>query len=292
MDAKNWHEWRKLGIGASDAPVIMGVSPWKTIRQLWAEKTADEVKVDSGNWATRRGNTLEPAARAMYELTHDIAMPPHLAVHEKYDWLRASLDGYNAEASIVLEIKCPGAADHALAVAGKVPEKYLPQLQHQLLVTGARVAHYYSFDGLDGVVVAVEPDADYQLVLFTREREFWQHVTNKTEPPAGPDDVVTVDDEETRKLALSYEIFHELLKHVQGEVDRAKEKLLEALTEQTADTVAVGNVRVTKSKRAGIVDYKAALKGIDVDLEKYRKAPTFVTTLRVLKAEENDTTGA
>ena len=34
-----WHKWRMGGIGSSDAPVVMGVSPYKTIEQLYLEKT-------------------------------------------------------------------------------------------------------------------------------------------------------------------------------------------------------------------------------------------------------------
>jgi len=292
MDAKTWHEWRKLGIGASDAPVIMGVSPWKSRRQLWQEKIADEVKVDSGNWATRRGNALEPAARATYELTHEIEMPAKLVVHPKHQWLRASLDGYNEEAKVVLEIKCPGNEDHALAVAGKVPEKYLPQIQHQLMVTGARVAHYYSFDGTDGVVVRVEPDADYQTVLFAKEFEFWQHVTNRTEPPAGPGEAVQIKDKAIIKLAQSYEALATLLKHVEKEMEQAKALLLEGLVDEKADVIEVDNLRIGKVVRAGTVDYKTVVKDFNVDLEKYRKAPTYVTTVRILKRDEGDTSGA
>ena len=30
-----WLEWRMGGLGASDAPVVMGVSPYSTSRTLW-----------------------------------------------------------------------------------------------------------------------------------------------------------------------------------------------------------------------------------------------------------------
>lgn len=33
-----WLMWRSQGIGASDAPVIMGVSPWSDPVSLWMEK--------------------------------------------------------------------------------------------------------------------------------------------------------------------------------------------------------------------------------------------------------------
>ena len=38
QQSPEWFEWRKTGITASDMPIIMGVSPYKTPWQLWAEK--------------------------------------------------------------------------------------------------------------------------------------------------------------------------------------------------------------------------------------------------------------
>ena len=34
-----WLNWRSLGVTATDIPVILGLSPYKTVWQLWAEKT-------------------------------------------------------------------------------------------------------------------------------------------------------------------------------------------------------------------------------------------------------------
>ena len=33
-----WLQWRSQGITASDIPIILGLSPYKTPWQLWAEK--------------------------------------------------------------------------------------------------------------------------------------------------------------------------------------------------------------------------------------------------------------
>ncbi len=40
QNTPEWHAFRRKRIGASDAPVIMGISPWKTPYQLWIEKTS------------------------------------------------------------------------------------------------------------------------------------------------------------------------------------------------------------------------------------------------------------
>lgn len=188
MNREEWHNWRKAGLGASDAPIVMGVSPWKTRLKLWQEKTSQAVIESDNTWATERGNALEPMARADYELRYGLDMPVVLAVHEDYSYLRASLDGYNAETKTVLEIKCPGADDHESAKAGIVPKKYYPQLQHQLLVTGADRVHYYSFDGIKGEMVEVLPNHDYISVLLDELIAFWHLVETKTPPEKMRDD--------------------------------------------------------------------------------------------------------
>lgn len=171
-----WLEHRRRGIGSSDSPVIMGVSPWKDPHTLWLEKTNRQAPPEM-NWAMRRGHELEPVARARYELETGMEMPAILAVHKDWPFLKASLDGYNAEKNIALEIKCPGKKDHLVAQGGFVPEKYKPQLQHLLLVTGAERIDYYSYrEDSDPVLIPVEPDRTYIQTLMAKEFAFWGQV--------------------------------------------------------------------------------------------------------------------
>ena len=39
QNTAEWHRWRQQGLGASDAPVIMGEAAFKTPRMLWSIKT-------------------------------------------------------------------------------------------------------------------------------------------------------------------------------------------------------------------------------------------------------------
>lgn len=125
---------------------------------------------------------MEPIARAHYELMHDIDMPPALLEHYELPWLRASMDGWNKEQKIGLEIKCPGAKNHALAAEGKIPEEYYPQIQHQLFVSGAERIDYFSFDGKNGVTVPVFPNLAYILDYIIKARQFWHLVETDEEP--------------------------------------------------------------------------------------------------------------
>lgn len=286
MQKNEWHSWRQQGIGSSDAPVIMGVSPWSTPFKLWEEKTG-LVTRDASNWATQRGNDLEPKARAMYELEFGIDMPATLAVHKDHSFLRASLDGFNADENLVLEIKCPGAADHASAMSGVVPTKYFPQLQHQLLVTGAKAVHYYSFDGEMGVRVVVEPDVEYCKKLFDEERKFWKCVTDKTPPELIGRDFKKIRDAELARLLEEYFTAQSTAKSWSDEVDRIKTQILEHESLKEHARIICGDGKITKVVRQGSVNYKSIPELKSIDLEKFRgKSSSYFTIAKVVDKSE------
>src|SRR5258707_2571109 len=113
-----WHRWRLQGLGASDAPVVMGDAPFRTRRFLWSVKTGLARESAVGP-AARRGRTLEYAARIAYERYTGIQMEPLCLVHDGLEWMRASLDGLSFDGAIALEIKCPwGNRDQAALSAG------------------------------------------------------------------------------------------------------------------------------------------------------------------------------
>ena len=106
QNTAEWHRWRQQGLGASDAPVIMGEAAFKTPRMLWSIKTG-RAQEDAPGPAARRGRELERLARRAYEQEVGIQMEPLCLVHDQLEWMRASLDGLSFDGSTVLEIKCP-----------------------------------------------------------------------------------------------------------------------------------------------------------------------------------------
>lgn len=61
VSREEWLEWRKNGIGGSDAAVILGISPWKTPLQLYGEKVFgyEENREAESEVPLRAGNALE-----------------------------------------------------------------------------------------------------------------------------------------------------------------------------------------------------------------------------------------
>ena len=76
--------------------------------------------------AMRRGQRLEPEARALYIRTTRVRVEPVCLEHGAHPWMRGSLDGISADGSVVLEVKCPGATDHAVALSRRRPREIRP----------------------------------------------------------------------------------------------------------------------------------------------------------------------
>lgn len=171
-----WLAWRNAGLGSSDIGVLMGFNQWKTEDELFREKTGQKKSNFKSNAAMERGQKLEPCVRAEWELTQDKEFPPATFIHKDHNFLKASLDGWHEETRTVIEIKCPNAKAHASAKFGNVPDYYLPQVNHLMLVTNALHLDYLSFDGWKIAHVPVKPDLEYQGRIIEKAIAFWSRV--------------------------------------------------------------------------------------------------------------------
>ena len=176
-----WRAWRQEGVGASDAASIMGVSPYATLAQVFAEKMVHQERPQT--FAMRRGNRLEPVAREMFTRQTGIPVRPVCVENLQYPWLRASLDGWRSKGAVILEIKAPNIGDHGYACEGLVPVHYRPQLVHQCLATGADEVFYASYSEHSAVpaekrlcIVRYVPTAEELGTLLDLEEKFWAEV--------------------------------------------------------------------------------------------------------------------
>lgn len=183
-----WYEFRKSRIGGSDAPIIAGLSPWSNALQCWLEKLGKIPSKDfSNNWAVQRGVRLEPVVLGMVEIALDVELSPAILTHPTDDYLMASLDGWNEEKRIAVEIKVGNRKDH---IAGVVPKKYRLQLQHQMYVCGLDEMTYVSYylekgaDDLSGDLKFIQYKRDPELLaryLLVAER--FHHCLVNDVPP-------------------------------------------------------------------------------------------------------------
>ena len=100
------------------------------------------------NAAMLRGIELEPAAFAAYEsLTGSMAVRTGFLSHNTHH-AGCSLDGHVDNFKGLLEIKCPKSATHLGYWRGPstAPNDHLPQIVHNMWVTGAAWCDFLSFD--------------------------------------------------------------------------------------------------------------------------------------------------
>lgn len=99
------------------------------------------------NAAMQRGIDCEPLAFSAYEsLTGNVAHRTGFLAHNTL-LVGCSLDGHVGDFAGILEVKCPKSATHlGYLRGGKVPPAYVPQIVHNLWVTGAAWCDFLSFD--------------------------------------------------------------------------------------------------------------------------------------------------
>lgn len=176
--SSEWHAMRAKRIGASDAPILCGLSPWKSSLQLWLEKTGAVRQPDgSDNFAIQRGIRLEPVVLAMANIHLDRDFEPATFVHPSIQYLMASLDGWDDDFNEAIEIKIGNKKDHDKLFAAAestpseiiVPEKYYAQLQQQMYVKDLEFMRYVSYHLPKGT-----PDdrGDLRIVKVYRDQRF------------------------------------------------------------------------------------------------------------------------
>jgi putative phage-type endonuclease len=171
-----WHAWRRDGIGASDAPVIMGECQWKSAERLLREKCG-ATGAPRQNAAMARGTRLEPEARRRYVESTGNDVAPACLQSTRLSWLRASADGICLAGGALVEIKCGGAVYRQTAKDRRVPRYYYGQLQHLLAVTGFESMDFWCYlPDRPELLLSVPRDESYIERMLQVEEEFWARV--------------------------------------------------------------------------------------------------------------------
>lgn len=281
-----WLKWRHDGIGASDAPVVMNVSPWKTPFQLYVEKTS-EVAENNSNFIQERGNRLEPMIRRRAELHFNNDFKAQTFQHKDWSWMRCSMDGVTEDLQLGVEIKYVGLEDFEGAQKGICPEKYYPQVQHQYAVSGVKNIYlvcYYIPPGkkeTEGFThyLHVPLDMVYIEKMARMEIDFWECVQTKTPPQLTDRDIPVVKDKDLLTTARAYARLDKKIEDLEAQKEEMKEKLLNI----QGGSFVIGPLKILEVERIGNVDYKKVPQLHGVDLNQYRGKSTVSRHVKVMK---------
>jgi putative phage-type endonuclease len=270
-----WLAIRKRCITATDIPVIMGESPFKTPFQLFEEKLGYRIVEETP--AMREGTRLEPYARAKLQELFQVELNAAVCFHAHIPWHMASLDAIDEEDNFLCEIKCSkkfydhSKNYHDLGPSRSVPDHVMPQLQWQMHVTGVDHMYYYAFDGADGILIPIVRDNSYINQAIEKAKEFKLCLDSLEPPPLTPRDIVRREDHEWWQLATDWKDAKMDLKKAELREATLRNSLIELAGESCAEG---GGVKVTRYPRKSSIDYKAVPQLKDVDLESYRKPPS------------------
>lgn len=178
------HTERRNSIGSSDAAAAIGLNPYFSSIELWQEKRGTAPPFQ-GNESTKWGQLLEPAVRQEYaeQTGRVVRLPPDTIVHPDVPFITCHPDGVTDDRRLY-EGKCARFPDNwGEHGSDEIPEHYLIQVQHALMVTRLPVCDVaVLIGGADFRIYEVGADLALQGTILEAEREFWVHVQKGTQP--------------------------------------------------------------------------------------------------------------
>lgn len=182
-----WLEYRKSGIGGSDAAVVCGISRYKSPVELWMEKTKRIPYQEAGESAYW-GTQLESLVRAEFTKRTGVEVKTvkQLLQNEEYLFMLANLDGvceHPDYGTCIFEAKT-ASAYKAGEWENTIPDEYMLQVQHYMAVTGYKGAYIAVLIGGNTFRWKfIERDEEMISMLIRLESDFWDHVQNDISPP-------------------------------------------------------------------------------------------------------------
>jgi predicted phage-related endonuclease len=207
--------WRRDVLGASDAPAVVGVDPFRTAGDLWAEKTGRLPSLE-GDGAPLSpfaiGKALEPLLMAAAARELDAPLASQVWYRHPRAPLACSVDGLalDADPPTLVEGKTCGILNRpARLLAGygepgtdELPDSVIVQVTHALIVLAAQpelppIRHALVAallgDGRGLCFYRLELDADLAEYLIGKELDFWRnHVEADQRPRDDPPSLDTL----------------------------------------------------------------------------------------------------
>lgn len=267
-----WVEFRKSKIGASDAPIIYGVSPWSSPAQLYKEKKG--LSIPFVNKAMQKGIAQESEARVAYMNISGIAVKPIVFVSDEIDYMMASLDGYNPERNKGVEIKNPSNIKvHKMAQEGIIPIYYQVQMCHQLMTMPSleSIDYFSYFKGEEPALLTYNLDKELAELLKEHEKEFWSCLQDNIAPSVEEDEV---SEDDSTDLIHGYQLIYEANRAAK----RAEEWKALAKDRYPSSFKAKG-IRISTSMRSGGVDKERLEQFTGIKLDDYQKPKKEVKTV-------------
>ena len=182
----DWHELRAKRIGGSDIGAIIGVNPYKSIVDVYVDKT--EGSNFKGNELTHWGHMLEGTILKEFSNKHKELIVYEVPYSVVNDFLIANLDGVLKDKETgdygVLEIKTTSLWNKKDWEDDVIPQYYYAQVQHYLMLTGYKFAYIaVLIGGQQYKEFKIERNEEDINLIRNKATEFYQENLLKKIPP-------------------------------------------------------------------------------------------------------------
>ena len=197
LPEEEWLSYRRRGIGGSDVASILGISPFRTARDLYYDKrNIVSVNDNEENWvAMSMGHLLEDLVGKIFQhkTGFEIYQIKKMFYHPKYPFMLADIDYFVTlpdGSTALLELKTTNYNARGKWWLDKqeiVPAYYEAQGRHYMAVMDIDRIFYCCLYGnnLNEVIIReLKRDFAYEEEMIFLEQEFWQnHVQAQVPPP-------------------------------------------------------------------------------------------------------------
>lgn len=181
LDKTAWLEYRKLGIGGSDAGAVCGMNPYRTAIEVYQDKTSKEIE-EFDNEAMRQGREFEDyVARRFTEATgKKVRRANAMYYDENHSFMLADVDRMVVGENAGLECKTASPYSADKWEDGKIPMHYQLQCYHYMSVMNAD-AWYIAvlIYGREFKFYRIERDEQIIADLIRIEKDFWENNVKK-----------------------------------------------------------------------------------------------------------------
>ena len=233
---------RPTGIGGTDISALLGLSPYKTPVQLWAEKVGRTSPSQRTDLHLRFGKYLEPFVANEYEAETGLKTfsPPGPLFHKEHAYMFASVDrlvsgsssdpvmkGVRVVADRILECKTASAFskdEWGEIGTDQVPATYLLQCAWYLAITGCERADLAVLIGnADFRIYSIWRDLRLESLLLENASRFWHENVIGQIPPSIKNrndlQILFPSEEKEKCVEADHEMLELLNRYRQSRVD-------------------------------------------------------------------------
>lgn len=217
LPREKWLEFRRQGIGGSDAAAVLGISPFRTGVDLYYDKLGQSVEDDEQNWVAKEmGTVLEDLVARIFAKKTGLKVSPMPIMfrHADHPWMLADVDRLVTipdGSTAILECKTTNYnARDKWEYDGKpiVPQYYEAQGRHYMAVMDLDRVYFcclYGNSEDDVIIRSIDRDLNYEAELIALEENFWMnHVQAKAPPPYIENDGALILESLRRCMGPSY----------------------------------------------------------------------------------------